>query len=425
MNNYITKALEHSDLLTVPEFIKYVNYPIDTFMIDRFWASIKKNQLIYVDDDLIRWMGYNSSELYHRKMTFMKLLVDREYYEYTNKEYEQFLENPISPDGDIGVYPPVDKSGKSNKVKHVLLPSKTLKLIMMKVNTSKGDQVREYYLSLEELFSIYVEYQNEYKLLQTTAQLALKDQKLQEQDQIINRISLFNQELIDKQKFNTRDEILYIGSTYECARQGLFKASKTKDIKSRNAAHNTTHPVGDEFVILYTIKCSNALQLEQRVKHILKYWRPSNSREYYKIPYILLVDVIELLANDMTIEEEFINSKIDEYKKRKVCTDQINYLEGVPLEKFKMLPAPEPANDLPPTLEIQITFTITGWSQTQTDEFITAALVEYKSTHKKHSWKSLYEFIKNKLDPNMKRHGLAANKDKLIETCQKYGINIK
>ena len=61
--NYIDKAINSSDdMLTVVEFIKATNYPIDTFMIDRFWHSMEEDKLIYIDDELIKWMGYSNSE---------------------------------------------------------------------------------------------------------------------------------------------------------------------------------------------------------------------------------------------------------------------------------------------------------------------------------------------------------------------------
>ena len=55
MNDYIEMALAASEeLLTVIEFIEVTKFPIDAFMIDRFWNSMEEDRLIYVDDELIR-----------------------------------------------------------------------------------------------------------------------------------------------------------------------------------------------------------------------------------------------------------------------------------------------------------------------------------------------------------------------------------
>ena len=53
-NTYIDKALEHDNMLTVIDFITTTNYPIDKLYIDKFWATLKNNMLIYVNDELIQ-----------------------------------------------------------------------------------------------------------------------------------------------------------------------------------------------------------------------------------------------------------------------------------------------------------------------------------------------------------------------------------
>ena len=57
---YVRAALERDELLTVAEFIKVTEFPIDMFMIDRFWSTLKDDQLIYVDDELIYLDGLSS-----------------------------------------------------------------------------------------------------------------------------------------------------------------------------------------------------------------------------------------------------------------------------------------------------------------------------------------------------------------------------
>ena len=76
MENYIETALAASkdELLTVIEFIKVAEFPIDVFMIDRFWNTMEEDRLIYVDDELISWMGYANTTAKDRKKNFMQLL---------------------------------------------------------------------------------------------------------------------------------------------------------------------------------------------------------------------------------------------------------------------------------------------------------------------------------------------------------------
>lgn len=430
MVDYINKALEAPNQLTVREFIDFTNYPIDTFMIDRFWAAMENDTLIYIDDSITKWMGYDSAEPRKRKEAFVRLIARQQYTYLSNEEYEKFL-STVPTIANNNIYPSIEHGrGKSN-VKHLLLPSETLKMVMMQLSTSRGNEVRKYYVALEKLFNIYTKYQS-------MKQMEDKDNLLKNKELEIERISTFNQELINKQKFTSKDEILYVGSTLIYAKQGLFKVSKTKDLKARNATHNTTHHIGDKFIILHTINCSDALHLEQRVKHILKYWRPSNAREFYKIPFRLLVDVLELLARDLDTEEIHINTLIDEYKQLKL-TSEINYLDGISSSAFNMLPAPtdisfdenipaDPTPDISPTSnitnDVDISFNIRGWTKEQTYEFLDKVLLEYKATHNKYSWQTLSRYIISRIDPAIKKSGIKSAKVEILRMCKKYDINI-
>jgi hypothetical protein len=50
---HIEIALTADHMLTVVEFIEMTKYPIDTFMIDKFWNTMEQNRLIYVDNNLV------------------------------------------------------------------------------------------------------------------------------------------------------------------------------------------------------------------------------------------------------------------------------------------------------------------------------------------------------------------------------------
>ena len=93
--NYIDKALAASnEMLTVIEFIKVIDYPIDMFMIERFWNNMEEDKLIYVDDELIKWMGYSGELKKIRKMHFMKILPSENtsmFLHYNNQEYAEFI----------------------------------------------------------------------------------------------------------------------------------------------------------------------------------------------------------------------------------------------------------------------------------------------------------------------------------------------
>jgi hypothetical protein len=340
MNDYVTVALARPGLLTVEEFITATKYPIDTFMIDRFWNTMNEDRLIYVDDALIGWMGYSGIPSNMKKN--FKVLIDScgEYHEYTNSQYKSYLESSVLQVCKTEIYPAVDTSNGKGKTKHILLTPKCMKTAMMRINTSRGEQVREYYFALENLFKVYVAYQSEYKTRESAEALAEKEKQLAARDDQLNRVRKHNVELLEYKLFLEKKQTLYIGATLEQARQGLFKVSKTINVRARTSQNNTNHPVGDEFVVLHTIACSNSLELERRVKHVLEAFRPKG-REFYCIQYNKLIELVTLLELHLNEEEDTSNVVIIMQANARETMD-VNYLEGVPMEKFAALPAPDP-----------------------------------------------------------------------------------
>lgn len=341
MNDYVSIALARPGLLTVEEFIAATKYPIDTFMIDRFWNTMNEDRLIYVDDALISWMGYEASTQMHRKASFMKLLPnDEKSYKYlSNADYTNFLGS--SPMGDhLTIYPVAPTTGGAVNAKHLLLTPDCLRAVMMRVSTSRGDQVRAYYIALEKLFKAYIKYQSEYKTRESAEALAEKEKQLAARDDQLNRVRKHNVELLKYKLFLEKKQTLYIGATLEQARQGLFKVSKTINVRARTSQNNTSHPVGDEFVVLHTVACSNSLELERRVKHVLEAFRPKG-REFYCIQYNKLIELVTLLELHLNEEEDTSNVVIIMQANARETMD-VNYLEGVPMEKFAALPAPDP-----------------------------------------------------------------------------------
>lgn len=175
MHQYIELAIEcrppqdNNDLLTIKEFIEATKFPIDKLYIDKFWASLHDNQLIYVDDDLIRWMGFDAAQVWKRKDNFIGLLKNNEidYIEYSNDEYATFFAMNTRKE----IYP-IPHSGKgTGTLKHILLNTDALKLAMLLIGRGRGIHVRKHYLALEKMFFTYFHYQCRFKQLSAEIEL--------------------------------------------------------------------------------------------------------------------------------------------------------------------------------------------------------------------------------------------------------------
>ena len=68
----LTEIIKNNSLLTIKELLNKVNYNLDNLFIDRFWNNIKDDKWIYLDNDLILWLGYK--DIKHGKEQIIKLI---------------------------------------------------------------------------------------------------------------------------------------------------------------------------------------------------------------------------------------------------------------------------------------------------------------------------------------------------------------
>ncbi len=64
----------HNAMLTVKELLILINYNFNDLYIDKFWDNIENDIWIYIDNETLKWIGYNSTDLYKDKEKYIKLL---------------------------------------------------------------------------------------------------------------------------------------------------------------------------------------------------------------------------------------------------------------------------------------------------------------------------------------------------------------
>jgi len=193
--NYVEQALsiyeDNAEMLSVIDFIDITNFPIDNLFIDKFWATLQEDKLIYVTDEIIQWMGFSGKESRHRKDHFLQLLSNNSisYISYNNKEYENFL-TPVRT-GVRNIYPEVPNVKNASKLNHILLTSDSLQRTINCINNSNGDgeKVRNHYLRLLELFDIYDRYKSEYTELRNKHSLTIENKEVQSMTVILSEKS--------------------------------------------------------------------------------------------------------------------------------------------------------------------------------------------------------------------------------------------
>jgi hypothetical protein len=164
------------------------------------------------------------------------------------------------------------------------------------------------------------------------------------------------------------------------ATQGLYKVGRTKNIKTRTSAHNTSHPAGDKIRVLASFKVNSAVLVENIIHKKLEGLRPERDSEFFLSPYDLLFDVVDLIINYDYLENDAVNRIIDAvYRLRKRQFSHLDWMSGLNPEVFRdemrLITA---ADDNEAKTEAR--FDITNASEEQKQEFVRECIKAYRRT---------------------------------------------
>ena len=444
MENYIETALDASEeLLTVIEFIEVTQFPIDAFMIDKFWNTMEEDRLIYVDDELIQWMGYANKTAKNRKRDFLYLLSSSTYrfYNYSNSEYVDFLEGENSPHNK-NLYPPAPTARGSVTMKHLLLTPDCLRAVMMRVNTSKGNEVRQYYISLEKLFKTYIKYQMEFKSIETEKllkatkkklnskkkelvtkekelvtkekELAEKTKELASKDIYIDNVK----SLIENVHYLVAKDYVYIATTFAYASKNQFKIGKAGNLQTRLSSYNTGRPEGDQYFYVNVWSTCNSLLLERKITDPIGQWRDASDREMFVINYDWLYSYVREVCEHDHVEMQMVNDMVKNYSK---------IVGRKPPEVVPLLEYPKKRTIVPidpeTKKEVPFTYSIKEWTPERTKKFITRKLKEYKKENENGSWSKVQKFLTTELKEYDKKPNVKKAKNQIVAIC--YNVEIE
>ena len=203
-----------------------------------------------------------------------------------NKEFNLFSKELMSSleNSDIKTH---------NKTKHIIVSPRCFKKSLMMLRTDKSEQIKDYYLDLEEMFKMYLKYQSDYNINIMNNQLKLKDEELLEEKRKNNdHVQMFIQS-----NLLVMMEYVYIATSKNYAKLNIFKIGKTKSFQTRIHGYNTGRDSDDAFYYVYIMKCVDCTSLENMIfsrlknfKYIDRYGKERN--EMYRIHYDYIVKII-------------------------------------------------------------------------------------------------------------------------------------
>jgi phage anti-repressor protein len=229
--------------MTLIEFLKYYSKISNNF-IDDFFGFVKLNDRFSFNIDLDKisdWLKSKKSDL---KETLINTYIE-------NVDYT------IQKDKS-------DKKGRKNEI--ILLTPKCFKLLCMKSKSKKADQVREYYLELEEIIDKYKDY--------IIDGLNTKIKQLE-----------YNQ----KPKINPQKGIIYILQATDDI--GLYKIGRSIKFKRRLREYQADK--GNDIRPLYTFEVDDVVNVESCIKRHMKEFQYRKYKEIYQVDIDMIKNILK------------------------------------------------------------------------------------------------------------------------------------
>jgi len=187
-----------SSKLGIHSFVKTSGFVIDQYMFNEFWQIIVESHPPHVGGVTLEWLGY-SGEPNKQKEKFIAYL----------KRNDIAYEEIIHTDARISRYPSIlkdiaSKPSQFSQCKWLIMKSRDFKKAIMKLSTSRGNDIREYYLSVEELMKLYVEYDKRCEMREREEMIRVKSieiidlkRMMQEMAKTLNDVNKKNDQLLD------------------------------------------------------------------------------------------------------------------------------------------------------------------------------------------------------------------------------------
>jgi hypothetical protein len=322
-------------LLTVKELLNNLNYQYNDIYLDKFWQNIKDDMWIYIDDNMLKYIGYHSNELWKEKQNYLNL-VKRNFdiivdYKYLNsKDFKLFLSTHEVPIEN-------NEYNEHNKVKHLIVSPDCFKQSLMLLQTPKSKEIKKYYIELEKVFKFYLEYQNEYRKLELENkqnELENKQNELEEKENIINTQKKEINDFISVQTKTVnklkKDEFVYLATNKLNSKNNIFKIGKCNHLTGRLSTFNTNSLFDNEYYYANITTCHNSRILEGLIHSLLSPFNYKNElfQLHYK-PLSNLFNQISMQYDIMTnlVNDYIENNYIDDIKLENITPEKINHKE--------------------------------------------------------------------------------------------------
>ena len=321
MNSLTSNKLDniiniHSNMLSVKELLNLVNYPINEIYIDKFWDNIENDKWIYIDTEMLKYIGYSDNNIRIGKQKFVNLL---------NNNFEENIDYKSLFTKDFSMYlvryKEDNKLDVGNKTKHLIVSPDCFKQTLMLLRTEKSKEIKKYYIELEKIFKFYLQYQSKYqelKNLETIKELENKDKELEETKREYKKF-IVNQS--NKVITLEKDEYIYGTTNNLNALSNINKFGKSKNLISRLSNFNINSLDENDFYHFLAVKCYNSTVLESLIHALLKPFNYKN--ELYQLHSVPLTKIVNKICTEYNNLTDFVNYYIENEYQNDLTLDVI------------------------------------------------------------------------------------------------------
>jgi hypothetical protein len=356
-----------TNYLSIQEFIKNNQYSINPIYFDRFWETISNKTWIYIDDELIEWVGYKMNVI-TAKQKYMDIIKKNftENQDYKIYNYDQVkdifhISQEIYENNDA-ISPFKDRilNNLHNRSLYIILHPRCFKKSLMMIRTTRANDIRDYYVDIEEIYLDYSKYQLSLENKELKIQLAKeKENKKIEKHELLltkmkNKKCIYLIEIIDLS--NIENVFIKIGYTKDLeTRHKMLKQRFKKicilDVFEYNDSYELEQLILNDGLIrnnLYKdlvngsksveiIKLSNEFTYNQIFEIVNKYMNNECMHNNMRLLEIRKLDIEEKkinLINSLLEKNLDINSIIDYLSKMQNSHEMSIYNQELPVLSF-------------------------------------------------------------------------------------------
>lgn len=290
-------------------------------MVTIFWDAAFNKNWIYMTSEIIHdYFGYKKSDS-SSKNFYVKLKntynINIDYQEVTKdhklvKSYQQKNTDEII----IG-----------NRTKYYIITGQTFKKIAMRVNTSKGDEICNYFIKVESLCLLLMKYTAEKLKVENFNTLKKKDLLLQIKEDENKWLHIKSKQRASYKLYENPTKGLYLGALISDAKDYIYKIGKSIDVNARQSSLSVSTTDLNSFKMnkVYTTYTELQIHIESFIQNLLKPFCINESRkEHFVINANFADQFIQRILSDVNIYTNDINEYIQLLNDNKFNYDTVN-----------------------------------------------------------------------------------------------------